>query len=153
MLPDTVFKVVVGAVLLFSAFGLIVRPAVEQARGAPPPWLSLPIGAAIGLVSGLTGVGGGIFLAPVLLYRQWAPPCTVAALSAAFILLNSVAALAGVASAAQVIPRFVPVLVVAAAAGGVAGSWLGSHRFSDAVIRFVLAAVLVLAGGRLLLFP
>ncbi len=150
-LPAAIFKTVVGAVLLFSAVGLLTRPAGDEALRPPPRPVSLGLGAAIGLVSGLTGVGGGIFLAPVLLYRRWAPPCAVAAISAPFILMNSAAALAGVATAAQPIPRFALVLVGAAAAGGAAGSWLGSHRFSAATIKRILAVILIVAGARLLL--
>jgi len=131
--------------------GLLVRPTATDDRGAPARPVSLTLGAAIGLVSGLTGVGGGIFLAPILLYRRWARAGTVAAVSAVFILVNSTAALAGVASAAQPIPRFALVLVAAAAAGGTAGSWLGSHHFSAALIRRVLAVILIVAGARLLL--
>jgi len=150
-LPAAIFKAVVGAVLLFSAVGLLTRPTADDDRGAPARPVSLTLGAGIGLVSGLTGVGGGIFLAPILLYRRWARPGTVAAVSAVFILVNSLAALAGVASAAQPIPGFALVLVGAATAGGAAGSWLGSHRLSPGAIKRVLAVVLILAGAKLLL--
>jgi len=150
-LPAAIFKAVVGAVLLFSAVGLLVRATADDERGAPARPVSLALGAGIGLVSGLTGVGGGIFLAPILMYRRWARAGTVAAVSAVFILVNSMAALAGVASAAQPIPRFALVLVGAAAAGGAAGSWLGSHRLSPGAIKRVLAVILIVAGARLLL--
>ena len=78
---------------------------------------------------------------------------TVAAVSAVFVLLNSVAALVGVVSAMQPVPPVAFVLVGAAATGGVAGSWLGSHHLSPAAIRRILAVVLTLGGSRLLLVP
>jgi len=149
-LPAQAFKLLLGAVLLFSA----LRFAVD-ARATPsthdPPWLpALACGAAIGLLSGLTGTGGGIFLTPLLLHMHWAQPKRAAAVSALFILLNSAAGLAGNFASTGELPDFIVPLMVAAAAGGFIGSRVGSLHVPPALIKRLLAAVLLIAGLKLI---
>ena len=108
-------------------------------------------GGAIGLLSGLTGVGGGVFLTPVLLAFRTAPVKTVAAVTAAFILVNSLAGLAGGLAAGRPIPVPELALAAAAAAGGAIGSSLGAFRLPVQAIRLLMAAVLVIASAKLLL--
>jgi uncharacterized membrane protein YfcA len=149
-LPPSIFKPLVGVVLLFSAVRLFFR------RGDPvevsPPALptALGVGAGIGLLSGLTGTGGGIFLTPLLLFRRWAHTRPAAAISALFILLNSMAALIGYFSSGQPIPPFAWVLAVAAVVGGTLGSQLGSQRFPVRTVSVLLSAVLIIAGTKLI---
>jgi uncharacterized membrane protein YfcA len=153
-LPDPVYKRVVGAVLLVAAFHLFRTAATAHAPGVRPPaaWLALAAGAGLGLLSGLTGVGGGIFLSPLLLMAGWAGIRETAAVSAAFILANSVAGLAGLASAGGGLPGGgIAILALAAGAGGWAGSRLGSRRLARPTIRRLLALVLLLAGVKFLL--
>src|SRR5437870_10860758 len=73
-LPDFLYKIIVGVVLLYSAARLFFSAATADTRKTKlvPVWIALLLGAAIGLLSGLTGVGGGIFLSPVLLLMNWA---------------------------------------------------------------------------------
>lgn len=148
-LPGQVFKILVGIVLLISAAQFLIRPPAE-AEGRPPSRpVSLATGAALGLLSGLTGTGGGIFLTPLLLFLGWARTKTASAVSALFILFNSAAGLAGNVSATRTLPGFALVLLAAAAAGGAIGSWFGSRRLPHTTIKRLLAAVLVIAGAKL----
>jgi uncharacterized protein len=150
-LPTQVFQWLIGAVLLYSALQLFLRPRAADAP-RPPAWpIAVPTGAAIGLLSGLTGTGGGIFLTPLLLLAGWATPKAAAATSALFILVNSAAGLAGHVSGGQAMPAMVAPLLAAAAIGGFIGSTLGSRRFDPTLIRRLLAIVLVIAGVKLLL--
>lgn len=150
-LPAPVFKMAVGAVLLFSAARLLLRSRDDAKRGEPSRGTALLVGALLGLLSGLTGTGGGIFLTPLLLLMGWARTKEAAAVSACFILLNSVAGLLGGLSRSPSLPSGTWLLAAAAVAGGAAGARLGSTRFPHAVIKRLLAGVLVIAGLKLLL--
>lgn len=158
-LPPEYYKPFIGLVLLFSAWR-IAAVAMKSARatGAEPPTRSPPLGVALGagavlgFVSGLTGVGGGIFLSPLLLLCRWAEPKTTAAVSAAFILVNSVSGIAGWASKPGAMwPgwEFLLPLGIAAIVGGGVGSYLGSRKLDPRAIRWLLAVVLVIAGAKL----
>lgn len=150
-LPTRVFQVIVGIVLLVSAAQFLVRPPAEGEPRPPARPLAIGVGAGLGLLSGLTGTGGGIFLTPLLIFLRWARTKTAAATSALFILLNSSAGLLGNVSATQTFPRFGLSLLVAAAVGGVIGSHFGSRRFEPTLIKRLLAVVLVIAGFKLIL--
>jgi len=149
-LPAHWFKLLLGVVLLFSAVRLILRPPAEADVHEPPLGGSLVAGGGLGLLAGLTGTGGGIFLTPLLLFMHWARAKQAAAVSALFILLNSISGLAGNFSSTGKIPEFAWILAVAAALGGVLGSWLGSRRFDPMLIKRSLAVVLLVAGYKLL---
>lgn len=150
-LPAHVFKVVLGLVLLYSAFRLLVTAGAEKPVRIAPLWLAVACGAVIGLLSGLTGTGGGIFLTPLLLFMGWASPKRAAAVSALFILLNSTAGLLGNVSSTRQLPSYLWVLLVAAGIGGTLGSYLGSNRVPVTAIKRLLAGVLLIAGGKLVL--
>jgi hypothetical protein len=150
-LPSHVFKILVGIVLLFSAAYFFWKPNVDEVRVEPSRPIAIATGGVLGLFAGLTGTGGGIFLTPLLLVMRWTKAKTAAATSALFILVNSIAGLLGNASSAQKIPDFVMPLAVVAVIGGSAGSWYGSRKFPPAVIKRLLATVLVIAGLKLIL--
>lgn len=150
-LPAQIFKLLVGTILLLSAAQLLWRPPAESEPRRPPRAVALGAGSVLGLLSGLTGTGGGIFLTPLLIFMHWAPTRTAAAVSAPFILLNSAAGLAGNLSATRAFPDFAWGLVIAAVAGGAIGSWFGSRRLPHLVIKRLLAAVLAIAGLKLVL--
>jgi uncharacterized membrane protein YfcA len=150
-LPTRVFQVVVGLVLLFSAARFLLRPPPDEVRATPSRPVAIGAGGALGLLAGLTGTGGGIFLTPLLLFLGWARAKQAAAASALFILVNSIAGLAGNASTARSIPALSLALAAAALAGGAIGSYLGSRRFDPALIKRLLAAVLTVAGLKLVL--
>ena len=150
-LPNAGFKLMLGAVLLYSAARLLMQAKADREVTTPPLAAALGIGALIGLLSGLTGTGGGIFLTPLLLFMGWARPKQAAALSAAFILVNSVAGLLGNIASTKALPDFIVPLLVAAGVGGALGSYLGSRKFEATGIKRFLAAVLCIAGFKLLL--
>lgn len=153
VLPARVFNGLLGIVLLCSAvhFFRSARAATDDAARLPPLPAALAAGAAIGLVAGLTGTGGAIFLTPLLLLMGWAPTKQAAAVSAPFVLVNSVAGLLGFLSGPAPWPTGTAWLLLAAGIGGTLGSRLGSRRLAAAAIKRFLAAVLVIAGTKLLL--
>ena len=146
----SVLRILIGLVLLFSAVRLIFRR--EDPPKVEPP--SIPtatgLGAAIGLLSGLTGTGGGIFLTPLLLFCRWAHIRQAAAVSALFILVNSIGGLAGYFTAQHSIPSLGIFLAAAAIVGGTIGSHLGSRHFPVRTISILLAIVLTIAGTKLI---
>lgn len=153
------FEVVVGGVLILSAAG-VWRDKVPRLHAAPESLLGqsalgqsamlFAVGILLGLLSGLTGVGGGVFLTPTLLFMRSAPVKQVAATSAVFILVNSIAGLIGWLSAGNTLPRVASELVVAVAIGGVIGARLGAFDLTPRTLRKCIAFVLLLAGTKLL---
>lgn len=108
---------------------------------------------AIVLLAGLTGTGGGIFLTPLLVLAAWTGTRDAAGLSGAFIGLNSISGLAGLATGGFTLPAELPLWVVTVVAGGLIGSWLGAARFSIIGLRRALALVLVLAAAKFVFLP
>jgi len=153
VLPGALYRRVVGAVLLAGALHLFL-PDRKYSGGTPrrpPPWLAVLLGAGIGLLAGLTGVGGGIFLSPLLVLTGWATIREQAGIAAAFILINSIAGLAGVLGRAGSLPPPVYLWAGAAVAGGLVGTELGSRRLGPVAMRRLLAVVLGIAGFKLAL--
>jgi uncharacterized membrane protein YfcA len=145
-----VLRILIGAVLLFSAVRLIFRKSDPPEVTTPSRPLAIGTGAGLGLLSGLTGTGGGIFLTPLLLFCRWAQIRTAAAVSALFILLNSISGLIGYFAAKHSIPSLGFELAGAAIIGGAIGSHLGSRRFPSRTIALLLATVLMIAGVKLI---
>jgi uncharacterized membrane protein YfcA len=150
-LPGHWYKMVVGIVLLFAAWRSFHGAAQPDYTLRTPARLPLlTAGAALGLLSGLTGVGGGIFLSPLLLLMRWAEIKTIAGISAAFILVNSIAGLLGVMTHAPALPSALPLWALAAVMGGFIGAGYGSQRLGNPALRRMLALVLVIAGVKML---
>lgn len=149
-LPTQLFKLLLGIILLCSAAHFLLRALPEHEPKAPSRTVALATGGSIGLLSGLTGTGGGIFLTPLMLLMHWARTKNAAAVSAAFILFNSIAGLLGNISSTRQFPAFALVLVAAAIIGGSVGSYFGSRRFDPVVIKKLLAVVLIIAGTKLI---
>jgi len=144
------YRVLVGLSLLLAMWRLL-WDAEDSARiRAPGLLVALPVGGLLGLVSGLTGVGGGIFLSPLLLLFHWTNMRGSVAIAAAFILVNSIAGLAGYATTAAEWPDGIPLLVCTAVCGALVGSELGLRRFAPQQLRRVLAVVLAIAGAKLI---
>ena len=146
----SVLRILIGLVLLFSAMRLIFRRTDPAETTAPSRPMAVGIGAGLGLLSGLTGTGGGIFLTPLLLFCRWARIRRAAAVSALFILVNSIGGLFGYFTAKHLIPSLGLVLAAAAVIGGTLGSHLGSRRFPSRAISILLAIVLAIAGVKLI---
>jgi hypothetical protein len=155
-LPVPGYRTLVGVVLLGAAAVLWWRARggelglAERAISVPLP-VALGSGAAIGLLSGLTGTGGGIFLSPLLLLAGWAGPRGTAGLSAPFIWLNSLAGLAGVHWATGSLHPHLPWFVAAVVIGGWIGTMLGLTRLPRSTLLRAMSVVLVIAGGKLIL--
>jgi uncharacterized membrane protein YfcA len=124
--------------------------AIQNASSDEPPLVpALITGALIGFISGTTGTGGGVFLAPVILSMNWVSVRQTAAITAAYNLLNSKAALAGAYAILGSIPPSLPFWLVAVAIGGLVGAILGSRHLPDKTLRYILAIVLFLSGIKL----
>jgi uncharacterized membrane protein YfcA len=153
-LPQIAYKSIVGVVLLWAAVRLFMigMKEAEKPLHSPPVLVAVLVGAAIGLLSGLTGTGGGIFLSPILILMCWAATRETAGISAAFILCNSVSGLAGNLLKNGAFPHFILSWMIAAGLGGVVGANLGARRFDPLLLRRLLAVVLVIAGIKLIFF-
>jgi hypothetical protein len=154
-LPVAWFGVLVGAVLLFSALRLfsetLQAPGQQRIlRGPPPVPIAMIVGAGIGILSGLTGVGGGIFLSPLVVLMGWGTVRDSAAPTAAFIVVNSVSGLIGLLARQPVLPDALPFWVGAVLVGGLAGAPIGARRLGNTGLRRALAAVLVVAGAKMI---
>lgn len=149
-LPTNIYRPLLGLVLLFAAFRLAWNFRTEKQIVAPKIWLALIIGAIIGLLSGLVGVGGGIFLTPILLLANWTETKKAAGVSAMFILVNSISGLLGNYTQAMQLSFTVWFWIAAAIVGGIIGSTLGSRHFNSLVLRRVLAVVLLMASFKLI---
>jgi uncharacterized protein len=151
-LPGHLYKPLVGAILVYAAwrsFRTAHRPAPPKAE-RPPLLALLAAGAVLGFLSGLTGVGGGIFLSPLLLFFRWAEVRVISGVAAAFILVNSIAGLLGVMTTAPSLPAALPYWAIAAVAGGLVGAELGSRRLASPTIQKLLALVLAIAGAKMI---
>lgn len=141
------YGLLLGAALASAAARLWWTPVERSPR--PLPWrVALPVGAGIGILSGVVGVGGGIFLSPVMILAGWASTKPTAATSAAFIVVNSLAGLAGRAARGALVLGNLAPLIGAAFMGGLVGSWTGAHRLLPAHLRKVLAVILLVAALR-----
>ncbi|HRD53237.1 MAG TPA: sulfite exporter TauE/SafE family protein [Flavobacteriales bacterium] len=152
-LPARVFAIAAGVFLIVSALLMAWRAwrKPEELDTRPMPFAaSLAAGAPIGFISGIIGVGGGIFLSPVLIQGRWAALREVSGISALFILVNSLAGLAGRMSTGLELHPFLPWWLLAVVLGGLLGSWLGVSRFGARAILIALFLVLMTAGVKLL---
>jgi uncharacterized membrane protein YfcA len=154
-LPPGLYKPLAGIVLLVAAGRLFMTAARAAASEEPEPRVpALPAvasGGVIGLVSGLVGTGGGIFLTPLLLFARWAGARAAAGMSSAFILGNSISGLAGNVASVQALPSALPLWLGAVAAGGLIGSEIGTRRLGTMGLRRALSMVLVVAALKLIL--
>ncbi|HEV2295715.1 MAG TPA: sulfite exporter TauE/SafE family protein [Tepidisphaeraceae bacterium] len=153
-LPGHVFRPLLGLVLIVAAVRMIVRiSSGTDDDGVHPPRVGVAVasGAGIGLLSGLTGTGGGIFLSPLMLIMRWAEVRKVAGTSVVFILVNSLSGLAGNVARVQVLPTAVIGWAAAAVIGGAIGAYLGSRKLAPQSLRYLLALVLLIAAAKLIL--
>src|SRR5436305_4995179 len=114
----SILRILIGAVLLFSAARLIFRRSDPPQTVAPSRPVAISTGAGLGFLSGLTGTGGGIFLTPLILFCEWAKIRQAAAVSALFILVNSIGGLVGYFTANHSIPSLGVYLAIPAIIGG-----------------------------------
>jgi uncharacterized membrane protein YfcA len=146
------YKPLVGLILLFAGTRLLITPSTAQIVALNPPKARTAgaAGAAIGLLSGLTGTGGGIFLSPLAVFRRWTTIRQVSGTAALFIFANSLAGLLGNFSAVRSLPTELPVYAAAVMVGALIGTRLGLRKFDIRGLRVALALVLFVAGGKFL---
>lgn len=152
VLPDKTYRFFLYAVLTYLALRMVFLPTLaerrEEALRSPPLWAALGSGAIIGLLSGMIGIGGGIFLAPLIVLAGWGTAKQAAASAGAFIALNSLSGLAGRLVAGTFSLGGAGLLLLAAGIlGALIGSRLGALRFSNATVRRLLGIVLLVAVG------
>ncbi|NDB95059.1 MAG: sulfite exporter TauE/SafE family protein [Verrucomicrobia bacterium] len=152
-LPNHLLHLLLGLVLWGSALRFLIRPKEETVFHAPKRSSLLATGGILGLLAGLTGTGGGIFLTPWMIWKKWAPTKTVAAVSVIFILVNSISGLAGYISSVRALPRVGWIIFSVAIVGGWFGSHWGSRRYSPVWIQRLLALVLLIAGTKMIFIP
>jgi uncharacterized protein len=154
-LPPAAYQPMVGTLLLVAgaqmARSALASKPLDQAALDDPPFLgSLLVGGIIGLVSGVTGVGGGIFLAPLVLALGWAATRQTAAISVVFNLVNSASALVGSWATLPLLPTALPLWLVCVGFGGLVGSWMGALHLNPRTLRLLLAFLLLGAAARMI---
>jgi uncharacterized protein len=151
-LPAIYYKPLVGIILWLAAVRLLWTPKwlMERPVRTPPLSVSLPVGAVLGLLAGLTGTGGGIFLSPLIILLGWEEPRRTSGVVAAFIFLNSAAGLLGNYASVGQLPAEIPVYSGAVAVGALVGTWLGVERLPRTWLLRLLGVVLVIAGAKML---
>jgi len=146
-----IYKKILGVLLLFPVARFLFLKEDKNAEQKPSNTIfSIFIGAAIGLLSGLIGIGGGIILSPILILLHWTNQKQTAAISALFIFVNSVGGLAGQLSKGIHFSPSMYIYVAIAFTGGLAGAYFGSLKFSQEWLKKILAVVLLLAAYKLL---
>ncbi len=146
MIKATAYQLLVGILLVLAAYRIFTASSQVEQFAAPHPWLALVVGAVLGFTAGLTGIGGGVFLSPIILMFGWCNMRQSTAVAAGFILLNSAAGLSGYIISGQSWPDGSGWLVLAALVGCLIGAEMASHRAPTALLKKLLAIVLVIAG-------
>jgi uncharacterized membrane protein YfcA len=150
-LGDDVYKQILGVLLLIPAlrFMFFTSPTTQELKSSHLVG-SLIIGGAIGFLSGLIGIGGGVILSPILLLLYWSDQKQTASVSALFIFVNSLSGLAGQLSNGITISTNMLTMIVMAVCGGLGGAYFGALRFDQRILRYILSIVLILAAVKLL---
>ena len=148
---DEFYNLLLGIALLLPIIRLIgfFPSAKEKNKPLPLAW-AIVIGAIIGFLSGVLNIGGGIFLSPVLILFAWANSKEAAASSALFIVVNSISGLLGSLDKPILLNETSYGWLIAIVAGGLIGSYVGSHKFQLKTVQYVLAAVLTVACVKLI---
>jgi len=143
------FRLLAGIFLIISAIMLLLnaylKPSERESK-AMPLSIGLGLGFVIGIVSGLVGVGGGIFLSPILIIANWTTPKKASGIAALFILVNSIAGLGGKLTVLTHLDKNIFYWIPAVVVGGIIGSYMGANKFSNKVIKVCLFIILLLAG-------
>jgi len=150
-LPGHIYRPLVGVILLLAALRLLWPKELRSNHEwtDPPIWLAVMAGALIGLLSGLTGTGGGIFLSPIILFLAWSETRTASGVAAVFILFNSIAGLLGNLASVKALPPDLSMFAIAVLLGAVVGTTLGIGKLAQQGVLKALGVVLLVAGLKL----
>lgn len=145
--PEPIYRPLLAFALAAAALRYLLRPQIDAIKSSAPPStpVALPTGAAVGALSGLTGIGGGAYLSPLLVFAGWADPQRATGIAACFIVVNSVAGLAGRASSMATLPTYLPWFAAAAVGGALIGTTWSLRDLDKAGVLRVLGAVLGIA--------
>lgn len=146
-----IYKKILAVILLVPVlrlFGVFGRPTTKQRDYDPA--LIIMIGIVIGFVSGMIGIGGGIILSPILLFMGWAEMKQTATISSLFIFLNSISGLTSLVTKGVAIDSSIYLCVGIAVIGGLVGSYYGSKKFENTMLKKILGVVLLIASVKLL---
>lgn len=151
---DNLFKKILGVVLLIAVLKLVgvfdQKKSNEEELNKPILVVALLIGAGIGFLSGLLGIGGGILLTPLLLFLRWSTVKVAAGISALFIFVNSISGLIGqISEDKMILHQNIVLLIILAVCGGLLGGYLGSTKLNNKALRYLLAVVLLIATYKL----
>jgi hypothetical protein len=151
-LSEQTYITLLYLVLTYLAIRTTLFPVIsEKADGTMRPiplWASLLSGAVIGLLSGMIGIGGGIFLSPLIILMGWGNSKEAAASAGAFIAINSISGLVGrLTNSTFALGEFGIPLLVVGLVGALIGSQLGAVQFSGANVRRALGVILCIAAG------
>ncbi len=150
-IEQDLYKKILGIMLLFAVVRFVgFRNTELEANRKHSIAIALLLGAVIGLISGMIGIGGGIILSPILILLKWTNIKQAAAISALFIFVNSLSGFAGQVYKGLELNNNMITFVIIALAGGIAGSYFGARRFNLMVLKKILAAVLLIAVVKLL---
>ena len=151
-LPSHIYKPIIGVLLLLSGIRFLIQAIQSEKtiREINKP-LAIFIGACIGLLSGITGTGGGIFLSPLIIWLGWVSVKQASGTVAAFIFVNSLSGLLGNFASTSALPHELPIYLVAVLLGAFIGTRFGISRFSSTSIKRALGCVLLIAGAKFLL--
>lgn len=144
---EALYRPLLAGALAVAALRYLFWPQLDATRTIRPPhwFVALPVGAALGALAGLTGIGGGVYLSPLLVFAGWSDPHRATGIAACFIVLNSIAGLAGRMSSVTSAPDYLPWLTAAAAAGALLGAGMSVKRLSKTSILRALGVILGLA--------
>ncbi|MDP7043471.1 MAG: sulfite exporter TauE/SafE family protein [Candidatus Thalassarchaeaceae archaeon] len=155
LIDGAIYDLLLSLTLMWAAWRLYNSTSIDEMNNTSLPTTiqAIPWGAGIGLMSGIIGVGGGIFLSPIMLLKKWATPKTIAATSAIFIWVNSMAGLAGASASGQldldieILAYFTITVII----GGFIGSSYGAKIASQSLIQKLLIGILIIAAAKRLI--
>ncbi len=152
-LTERIYFLSLAIALFIAAIAMLIRPTkTEQLVVSPLRWWMYPLAFIIGAVSGVTGIGGGIYLAPFLYLSRWGSPKQIAGASSVFILVNSLAGLSmQIAVNGWLFDWSMVALFAAVFLGGLIGSYWSSARFTHRFVRWITVIVIIFAAIRMML--
>jgi uncharacterized membrane protein YfcA len=155
-MPPALYRIARPVILLAAAFqmarlGRMTAALDARAPEKPPLWPAIFVGGASGLAAGITGIGGGLFVAATMLFLGWAPTKRVAAVAQSSNLYTAAAAFAAIWATHPALPAQLPTWSLAVAVGGLLGTWLGIQYLPAKALRYMLAAILLASGIRIAL--